>query len=407
MRNSPSVTVAIRFSVVLTFLLLGCEKHSFKGFAEFRRSPEEVRQSEIRKVLNHSKIDRNKATEGEIGRLLAKDEITAILDKQMPLGGFKARFDRVVPLVYRSFHPVDSAKNIQDIQWFLSQYGLEATESFIAECERIGVNATLPRIAVAEFKKAQEEEKQRRFEATWGPFAAWSTRSSNAQSLNDIRTVFNGESELAKLRTSHKKEKASNDRRVRKSYIVHEPIYPQVSGVFEFVKELDRSRSEELFSAADGLFVLRLSEGDSFQAYPGRGIRMTMHNRGEKMSMTNGMTLPVFLSGASPWEPKEIPGYEPDRSEENRLEQRCFEVENALTRIRQNIKEVDSGRSTLEEAKPVQLVFERKGSVPQGVIIRDTDSGRNMYYASVKGGNCPPNCEEVPLNSMLKNTGVD
>lgn len=394
-----------KMSAVLLILLMGCGKRSFSDFAKFRRAPENVRQSEIRKILKQAQIDRDKPTEGVIDRLLAKDEITAILDKQMPSDGFESRFERVVPLVYRALHPLDSAKSQQDIQWFLNQYGLEATEAFITECEHMGGNDRTPRIVVAEYKRVLEEEKQRRFEAAWGTFAAWSARPTNTQSINDIRTIFSGELELTKLRTAYKNEKANNDRRVRRPYIVHDPIYPQVSGVFTFVKILNDRDAESIFSAADGLFVLRLSEGASFHAYAGQGIRMTMHNRGEKMSMTNGMRLPVFLSGASPSEPREIPGYEPDRSEENRLNKRCSEIESALTRVQQNIKELGAGVSMLEEGERVLLLFERKGTVWQKVVVRDRESGRDMYYASVRVGNSPANCEEVSLKAMLNSSG--
>lgn len=409
MCTAISASKKFRFSVFLALLILGCKKNSFKDFSAFRQAPSDVRQSEIIKILEQANINDNTTVDSQLNRLLAEDQIVTLLDKQLPTAGFADGFGRVVTLAYQAFQPIEPVKNIQDAkgntQWFLNQYGVEATESFLTECERLGGNVSANRAAVAEFKKAQEEEKHRRFEATWGSFSAWSARPENAQSRNDIKALFNGDSELSLLRAAYNKEKAGNDRQVRPSRIIREPIYPEVTGAFGFVKILSRDTSESLFSASDGLFVLRLSEGASFRAYPGQSVQMTMHSRGEKMSMTNGSLLPVFLSGPSPTEPKEIPGYEPNRSEENRLAESCSEKEKQLERIRQSLRDDGSGRFVLEEAKPVRLVFDRKGTAWQRVVIQDTESGKVMYCASVNNVDHPAGSEMVPIQRMLGNSG--
>lgn len=403
MRTPLSAPGAIRAAFLLAVLCLGCGRRSFTGFADFQGAPAQARHAELRAGLKEAKIPKDSWIESRLDQLLTQPELTPILDRALPSGGFASRFDPVVALAFRTFQPLDGQDLKERVGWFLEQFGVEATEPFLDACERLGGQVALPRAVVAEFKQAQAEEKRRRFQALWGPYAAWSTRPEHAQARQDIRTLFQGEAELGQLRKELAREKAGNDRRVRHPYVVQDALYPQVSGVFSFVKILDRSTSEALFSASDGLFVLRLSEGYSFQAYPGQGIRMTIHNRGEKMSMNNGSRLPVFITGPSPTQPRNLPGYEPDRSEEARLAQRVADADGALNHVRQALREEAPGRLILDEANPVQLVFERKGSAWQGVIIRDRERGLDMYASSLKGGKAPANGEDVPLKAMLAN----
>jgi len=199
MRIAVLTVKMIYFSVILVILQFGCNRN-FKDFAAFRGASIGARRTAILNVLKQAKITEDKNVSSIVDRLLVEDEITALLDQHMPSGGFTSCFDRVVPLAYQTLRSVDGTNNTQDAkqstQWFLNQYGIEATEILLSECERLGGNVSINRIAVMEFKKAQEEEKQRRFEAAWGTFAAWSARPENAQSLSDISTIFSGESKL-------------------------------------------------------------------------------------------------------------------------------------------------------------------------------------------------------------------
>jgi hypothetical protein len=92
-------------------------------------------------------------------------------------------------------------------------------------------------------------------------------------------------------------------------------IYPETSGSFQFVQILSQYEGTSVFRASDGLFVLLLSPGDSFSAYEGQSVYLTMHNRGETMSLTVGEAA-VFRSGPSPTTMRHFEGFSPDRARE-------------------------------------------------------------------------------------------
>ncbi|HLO66159.1 MAG TPA: hypothetical protein VK188_04020 [Holophaga sp.] len=380
----------------LCLLLAGCGHKEYKDFAAFHGAPAADRQEEIRRTLKHASLPPDQPWAGGVGGVLAAPGIPELLDRPEKPTPYGARFSRVVPLIARSFRDAgeDAAPLSEGTAWLLDTYGLEGTERFIAACEQAGGRVGVHRAAVDAFRKA-------RFEATWGPFSAWSGRAANAGAIADIVTVFHGSGDLAALRASYQREKSGNDRRARPERTVREPIHPQVSGVFRFVKALDRSAGEALFSASDGLFVLRLSDGDSFRAFPGQGVRMTMHNRGERMSMTDGSRLPVFVSGPSPTVPRTIPGYEPDRGEERRLAGQVAALEATVNRVQQALRKEGPDLATLDEASPVRLRFEGAKGAWKRVVILDAPSGRALYCSSMGGPSCPGPCEGVPFTQLL------
>ncbi len=169
--------------------------------------------------------------------------------------------------------------------------------------------------ADAFWREINTEEENR-----WGPFEKWRKRKENRAVVATISKFLHDPSAVAAAEEAHEKEKESNDDKAREPEAVTTAIFPETSGSFSYIKILNRADSEALFEASDGLFVLRLSYGDSFSAYPGQSVHMTMHSRGETMLMTNGRRLPVFISGSSPVRTRWVPGFKPNRQKERLLE---------------------------------------------------------------------------------------
>jgi hypothetical protein len=390
-----------------TLGLAGCARYPFKSFAELAAAPEPKRLEGLRQAVQRAGLQPTEPGLRLADRLLLSEGLAARLDARPEAGGFAPRFERVAPLLFRAAPNADGKRDDAAVtagaSWLLGHLGLEATEALLAEAERGGGQVAVHRAPAVEARRALEEEARRRHEALWGPFEAWSGRSANAGAIDSVLVLLNGEADLRRLRAAHAAEKRGNDRQVRAARTVEEPIYPQVSGAFAFVKILDRGAGESLFSANDGPFILRLSEGDSFSAYPGQLIRMTMHNRGERMEMTNGNRLPVFHSGRSPTTERFIPGFDPDRTEEERLAARVSALEAVQTQDRAAMKEEAPGRFVLAKGAPVRLVFQkdRKGGW-QRVAVQDTESQQEIYCLRVKGGDCAGARQEVALADLVK-----
>lgn len=198
---------------------------------------------------------------------------------------------------------------------------MKIAEALGADTDDVKAAIAAAPTSVARRHAAEEEaaEARRRWESEWGPFADWKRRPANQQYVKTIRTLLKEQKAANKASAVYQDEKQRNEQKTVAPSVVTVPRYPETTGVFTYIKILDRYEGEALFEASDGLFVLRLSSGDSFTATPGDPIRMTMYSRGEYMLMTNGQRLPVFRSGHSPARVRTIRGYTPNRSRERHL----------------------------------------------------------------------------------------
>lgn len=189
--------------------------------------------------------------------------------------------------------------------------------------------------AEVERSNAEKSAEVERWNAEWGRFETWRARAKNRELVATWRRFAEGAKRRVKLKELLERETHRNDDAVREEDISVIPLFPEVSGAFAFLKILDRSDGEALFMADDGPFVLRLSPGDSFNAFPGQSVQMTMYSRGERMLMSTGQRLPVFLSGSSPSRVRRVPGFKPNRAKENALRKRlAAELASALDTFR-------------------------------------------------------------------------
>jgi hypothetical protein len=180
---------------------------------------------------------------------------------------------------------------------------------------------------------ARRAEEERVAKEMWGSsFEDWLERPANAATSKTIKLLLSRDAHLRETRAELKQERESNDAAVVPPSAFHRAIFNEASGYFTFLKILDRAEAEALFSASDGLFVLRLSPGDSLNAFPGQNVQMTMHSRGERMRMTDGRRLPVFLSGPSPTRLIRTKGTQPDRRGERRLAAKAAALQKGLRR---------------------------------------------------------------------------
>ena len=166
--------------------------------------------------------------------------------------------------------------------------------------------------------------------ATWGGYRAWAASDDHRDAAEAIAEHVRDGEALEVAISEHAAERARNDAAEVPPSSYHEKRYPEVSGTFEFVQILDRADSTSIFRASDGLFVLQLSPGDSFSAYKGQGVSLTMHNRGESMQLNVGSAA-MFRSGPSPTEERVISGSSPDRTREREFAARVAEISGRLS----------------------------------------------------------------------------
>jgi hypothetical protein len=259
------------------------------------------------------------------------------------------------------------------------------------------------RLAQEQRAVEQEQEQQRRLDERWGPFSTWAARPQNAAAVATLRRLFIQRATLHKLRAEHEEERDSNDRAARPAAYLPVPLYPETSGAFVFVKILDRSAGEALFQASDGLFVLRLSPGDSFNAYPGQSVRMSMHARGERMSMTSGQRLPVFWSGSSPTRTRVIPAHKPNRGKETQLRRKVGVVEKALASERaRSLRPEGEGRLRLKVVPGgTRIVAEEWDGELRRVLVSDAEDGSALYCLAEPEVDCSEAHETVDLEEFL------
>lgn len=267
---------------------------------------------------------------------------------------------------------------------FVEQDRLDEARSSISEASERGVD-TADIDAELELRAAAAEhlaKQKREWEAKWGEFAAWRRRPANRSVVQFAARLARSRKTIARLKELHKAEAARNDEANREDSVFSDPIFPETSGSFAFVKILSQNEGEALFSASDGLFVLRLSPGDSFNAYPGQSVRMTIHSRGERMSMTTGARLPVFMSGSSPARRRFIKGFKPNRAKERSLLQR-LEAESRAT-----LALVKSATTPLDGEDGVALLKAARNSRLEG----NEDGDRRLL---ILDGDTPVYCIEL------------
>ena len=199
-----------------------------------------------------------------------------------------------------------------------------------------------------------------------GSFPKWAATRSGRRAMKKLGQAWKAVDSLRELTARYEKEKAVNDAAEVPPSVWMQPLYPEVSGAFTFVKILSRWEGEALFGATDGFFVLRLEGGDSFTAFPGQLVNMTMHNRGETVVMTNGTRLPVFVSGSSPGVPRRSRGVKPNRTKERKL---ARQVKAASRRIKRLTSRMERGNED-DDLSDFRLV----GARPFVVELRASDA---------------------------------
>ena len=256
-------------------------------------------------------------------------------------------------------------------------------------------------VAAEEAVKAAEQERQRQRDAQWGPFSEFRARAKNRDLVGLLRQLGASLQRRAKMQELADRERHKNDDAAREEDVQVLAYFPEVSGQFTYLKALDHDHGEALFMANDGAFVMRLSPGDSFSAYPGQLVRLTMHNRGERMLMTTGKRLPVFISGASPTHVRRIPGFVPNRTRERALEKRIdaeLKASLALMRRQAGAKEGES-EGMLLRFPAVQLSWSDNGDAT--AELRDEEG--HIPYCIELGHPCSgAMAESVSLEQLLE-----
>jgi hypothetical protein len=271
---------------------------------------------------------------------------------------------------------------------------------------KLGAEVARARVALADAPttKSRLAEAQEAHEKKWGhDIKDWGKRKENQHVYRLLRSLLFNLRKTRGLTRQWTDEKQKNDAAETPDEVVPEetvsdqvisvPLFPEVTGSFSFIKILDEYRGEALFEAADGLFVLRLSPGDSFRAVPGQSVLMTAHNRGQTMLMTTGRRLPVFMSGSSPARTRVIPGHHtperrhpghhPNRSRERALKTELETLEAAL------------GKRYLEIAEPLSEGEHALKDAPAGVRIVITGLSATRIDKVVIGDSKPVYCIEV------------
>jgi hypothetical protein len=241
-------------------------------------------------------------------------------------------------------------------------------------------------------------EAKQEHDRKWGRnIKDWGLRPANEHAYRILRSVLASLYKRKELRRQWSEEKQKNDTaetpdefipaEVVPAQLESVPLFPQTSGPFEFVKILSQRGGDALFEANDGLFVLHLSPGDSFDAYPGQSVQMSIHRRGgESMLMSDGQRLPVFRSGASPVRMRTIPGHRtperrirgnhPNRSKEKALKKRLDIEERALEHDYSTNTQSEAGGNRILKDSPVGVTITfsgESGSQVDNIFIGSLD----------------------------------
>lgn len=207
-----------------------------------------------------------------------------------------------------------------------AQKSADRARSLGADVVEVAAKIKAAPTSVKREKEAEEKAtaNRERWQGLWGDdFAEWAGRPGVRPTMAALAALSRRLAAAYAAHAEHEEEKTRNDARVVAPSAVRVPLFPETQGAYVFIKILDRGAGEALFEATDGLFVLHLSPGDSFNPVPGGSVRMTMHSRGQSVLMTTGRRLPVFWSGSSPGRVRATPGFRPSRAREQRLQARA------------------------------------------------------------------------------------
>jgi hypothetical protein len=280
---------------------------------------------------------------------------------------------------------------------------VETARVFLDDAAALGADTSSLREradAVERDQATAEAERKRRYAEQWGPFSTWRTRPGNRELVAALAQAAKSAQRRAKMDALYTQEKQRNDDVERPDDIVSTPWFPETSGNFTYLKALDEQAGEALFSASDGLFVLRLSPGDSFRAYPGQSVYLTMHARGERMSMTSGRRLPVFLSGSSPARVRRVPGVHPNRARERALRKRLdADLAEAVGLLRRQVTGGDEHEGPARKVTGATLSWSDEAAARLDVVDAD---GTRVYCVEVGLSCAEPAGETVTLEQLLE-----
>ena len=249
----------------------------------------------------------------------------------------------------------------------------------------------------------QARQEQEHWRMQWGAnFAEWIHR--NRAMARSLVSLSNSLRAAQAAQDQYDQEKAANDEKVVKPNVYPVPLFPEMTGSFMFVKILDRAAGEALFEASDGLFVLHLSGGDSFQAVPGENVHMTAHNRGGSVLLTNGQRVPLFWSGHSPSHVRTTRGFEPNRSREHRLQQRSIALQRSADAAEEKL--LDEPPEATPNLRPLKSppsgarVFVTIRAAGDGITeVRVEDTNGTPVYC-VGGDACGDKGQTVALTEL-------
>lgn len=242
---------------------------------------------------------------------------------------------------------------------------------------------------------ASEDSYAKEDRSTWGSFSTWCTASKFEPAYNEMRTFANDAATLGHLEDSLTSARRSNDAAVVRPVDIPEPVFPESTGSFEFVQILSQYDGTSVFRASDGLFVLQLSPGDSFSAYPGQNVFLTMHDRGETMSLTVGQAA-VFRSGPSPTVTQHHAGFEPDRTREYELRERVETMEESI------LGRLDETRTRLRGPFYARIDVRLDGLRPTRFLVLDARGPVFCITDADPHEDCPEgSVEHVALTDLM------
>lgn len=153
----------------------------------------------------------------------------------------------------------------------------------------------------------------------FGDFMSWSKGPQGKTVIRETGRLMSLFRSAETLRIKAEDEKRENDASETQDVILTENIFTEISGRFLFVKGL--GDGDLLFSAQDGLFIVRLNPGETVWVSPLTNYQVTAHHRPQDgdIFLTNGARVPVFRNGASPTLPRLVPGNHPNRKKEKAL----------------------------------------------------------------------------------------
>jgi len=234
--------------------------------------------------------------------------------------------------------------------------------------------------------------------SAWGTFYSWAASSKFRPAYEAMLDFSQKSIELKALYASLESERMANNAAEQPATDVPVAIYPETSGSFEFVQILSQYEGTSVFRASDGLFVLHLQPGDSFSAYPGQSVYLTMHNRGETMSLTIGQAV-VFRSGSSRTRRQHFSGFTPDRTNE-------AGVRHQMEVLQERLEErVDASRARLRGAfyARIDVRLEQQHLRPNRFLVFDARGPVYCVTDRSPSEDCPVgSIEHITFEDLLR-----